>query len=210
MNMSDRTFFAFALLVFLAAALAQRPAAQQAAAPGRQSGAAGRQGGPPQVQIPDGPGREQVQATCSACHDLNLITNSFGYTKEGWQDRISTMVALPPEASSVISTYLAEHFAPKPVPGAVLISGPVTVNIREWLVPTLGSRPHDPLAAADGSIWWTGQYANQIGRLDPRTGTFREFPLPPGSQPHGLVKDWRYPRVSAERACRTGSSHADL
>jgi virginiamycin B lyase len=187
--MRDRTFFAFALLVFLAAALAQRPAAQQGAAPSRQSGAAGRQGGPPQVQIPDGPGREQVQATCSACHDLNLITNSFGYTKEGWQDRISTMVALPPEVSSVISTYLAEHFAPKPVPGAVLISGPVTVNIREWLLPTLGSRPHDPLAAADGSIWWTGQYANQIGRLDPRTGTFREFPLPPGSQPHGLVED---------------------
>jgi hypothetical protein len=29
--------------------------------------------------------------------------------------------------------------------------GKASVTIKEWLVPTLGSRPHDPLAAADGS-----------------------------------------------------------
>ena len=30
-----------------------------------------------------------------------------------------------------------------------------------WDVPTLGSRPHDPLATKDGAIWWTGQLVQQ-------------------------------------------------
>lgn len=69
-------------------------------------------------------------------------------------------------------------------------SGSVTVSIREWEAPSPDSRPHDPLAAVDGSLWWTGQRANVLGRLDPKTGAMREYPLKtPGSGPHGLVAD---------------------
>jgi virginiamycin B lyase len=102
---------------------------------------------------------------------------------------MSTMVLLSPAQRNEISSYLAANFPIKDVPGAVLIAGPATVNIREWMLPTLGSRPHDPLAAADGSIWWTGMFADRIGRLDPRTGAMKEFPVPAGSNPHGLVED---------------------
>src|SRR5215471_8419017 len=64
------------------------------------------------------------------------------------------------------------------------------VSIKEWVVPTPGSHPHDPLATSDGFIWYTGQMANLLGRLDPRTGEFKEYPLKtPGSGPHGLVAD---------------------
>jgi streptogramin lyase len=48
----------------------------------------------------------------------------------------------------------------------------VSVSFVEWTVPTKGSHPHDPLAAADGSIWYTGQMASTLGRLDPKTGAF--------------------------------------
>jgi len=58
-----------------------------------------------------------------------------------------------------------------------------------WPLPTPGSRPHDPMAARDGSIWWSGQLANKLGRLDPATGKFKEFPVNPMSAPHGLVED---------------------
>jgi virginiamycin B lyase len=72
----------------------------------------------------------------------------------------------------------------------VLISGPVEVAISEWPVPTLGSRPHDPLAGADGAIWYTGQTANLLGRLVPKAGEFKEYPLKtPHTGPHGLVED---------------------
>jgi virginiamycin B lyase len=150
---------------------------------------AGRGGGRGAVQLPDGPGRAAVEATCARCHGLNMITGSWGYTREGWEDRMSTMVLLSPAQRNEISSYLAANFPIKDVPGAVLIAGPATVNIREWMLPTLGSRPHDPLAAADGSIWWTGMFADRIGRLDPRTGAMKEFPVPAGSNPHGLVED---------------------
>jgi virginiamycin B lyase len=64
------------------------------------------------------------------------------------------------------------------------------VQIKEYDVPTPKSRPHDPALAPDGSLWYTGQGANKLGRLDPATGAFREYPLKtPGSGPHGLVAD---------------------
>ena len=63
------------------------------------------------------------------------------------------------------------------------------VIIREWPVPT-PSHPHDPAMSPDGALWYTGQQGNLLGRLDPVTGQFREYPLPrPGSGPHGLVAD---------------------
>jgi virginiamycin B lyase len=64
------------------------------------------------------------------------------------------------------------------------------VQIKEYDVPTPQSRPHDPAVAPDGSLWYTGQAANRLGRLDPDTGQFKEYPLKtPDSGPHGLVAD---------------------
>jgi virginiamycin B lyase len=66
----------------------------------------------------------------------------------------------------------------------------LTVLIKEYDVPTPQSRPHDPAMAPDGSLWYTGQMANRLGRLDPKTGEIKEYPLTTeGSGPHGLVAD---------------------
>jgi len=143
--MRQRALFGVALVVVATFVLTAPPLAQQAPA-GRQSGpgaAGGPQGGPPRAPLPEGPGREQVQVTCTRCHGLNLIQTSWGYTKDGWQDRIATMVKLPPAELDTVSAYLATHYPVKDAPGAVLISGPATVTIKEWSAPTLGSRPHD-------------------------------------------------------------------
>ena len=68
--------------------------------------------------------------------------------------------------------------------------GELKVTIREWDVPTKGSHPHDPAVGLDGALWFTEQLANKLGRLDPATGKFQEFPLKtPNSGPHGLVAD---------------------
>ncbi len=68
--------------------------------------------------------------------------------------------------------------------------GMLNVEIHEYEVPTPKSRPHDPAVAPDGSLWYTGQGANKLGRLDPKTGEFKEYPLKtPNSGPHGLVAD---------------------
>lgn len=148
------------------------------------------QRGAQQVTLPEGQGKEIVETTCSRCHGLNMLTNSGGYSREGWLHVFGSMVALPNAQAAVVADYLAQNFPEKPRPAAVLIPGSASVSIKEWLVPTLGSRPHDPLAAPDGSIWWSGMYANVLGRLDPKTGDMKEYPLKtPQSGPHGLVAD---------------------
>jgi virginiamycin B lyase len=93
----------------------------------------------------------------------------------------------PNKVDSVID-YLAAAF-PNKSPQPKLIPGSTEVSIKEWKVPTPGSRPHDPLVAPDGSIWYTGQRADLLGRFDPRTEQFKEYPLPKAHGPHGLVAD---------------------
>src|SRR6266403_3407092 len=64
------------------------------------------------------------------------------------------------------------------------------VTIREWDVPTKGAHPHDPAVAPDGALWFTEQLQNKLGRLDPASGAFKEYPLKiEDSGPHGLVAD---------------------
>ncbi len=140
--------------------------------------------------LPEGDGKQVVETVCAGCHALNLVTNSTGYSRDGWAQLIGSMVALPADQAARVVEYLAVHFPERPAPAAVLLSGPATVTIREWVVPSLGSRPHDPLWTPDGAIWWTGQWANVIGRLDPHSGAMKEYPLKtPRSGPHGLVAD---------------------
>ena len=68
--------------------------------------------------------------------------------------------------------------------------GELHATIREWDVPTRGAHPHDPAVGRDGALWFTEQMQNKIGRLDPASGAFKEFPLKAdNSGPHGLVAD---------------------
>lgn len=40
------------------------------------------------------------------------------------------------------------------------------------------AQPHGIAIADDGAVWWTGKYGGNIGRLNPRTGRMKVFPLP--------------------------------
>lgn len=145
-----------------------------------------------QATLPKGDGQEIVQSTCARCHGLNQIGRS-GYAREGWTNVVAMMVnagaQLSPDQIATVVNYLTKNFPERAQPAAVIVPGDVRVTIKEWLVPTAGSRPHDPLAMPDGSIWYSGQMANVLGRLDPKTGLIKEYALPPHSGPHGLVAD---------------------
>src|SRR5579871_5145307 len=141
--------------------------------------------------LPAGNAKALIESACTACHDLNLIT-SAGHTPEDWKLLVERMVAagaaVQPNQMAMVTDYLAKNLPEGNVPKAVIIPGPAKISFKEWKVPTVGSRPHDPLATRDGLIWYTGQYANVLGRIDPKTGDIKEFrPKIPGSGPHGLV-----------------------
>jgi virginiamycin B lyase len=147
-------------------------------------------GGRGNIELPDGPGKAAVQAYCTRCHQLGNIAMSGGYTREGWHELIGTMVVLPKDQADVIVDYLAKNFPEGPKPKAVLVPGPAKVTFKEFNLPTLGSRPHDPLATPDGAIWYTGMFSNTLGRVDPVTGQIKEYPLQTAqSGPHGLTAD---------------------
>ena len=64
--------------------------------------------------LPQGPGRDAVEAVCTGCHQTNMITQSSGYTHDGWKELIGTMIDLSrsPETQAAITQYLAANFRP--------------------------------------------------------------------------------------------------
>jgi len=143
------------------------------------------------AELPEGKGKELVGTICTTCHAFNP---GGGYTADGWRTVMRMMdnhgVTMPADVAATITDYLTNNFPEKQKPAGVVIEGPAKVSIKTWPVPTPGSRPHDPLATMDGSLWYTGQMSGVLGRLDPKTGNFKEFPLKtPHSGPHGLTED---------------------
>ncbi len=144
------------------------------------------------VQLPEGDGQATVQSACAVCHALTQVTNS-GHDRDEWETVLHMMVnvgaPVTEEQFGTVLDYLTKNFPPKPQPQAQIIPGSAEVTIKEWMVPTPGSRPHDPMLAPDGSVWYSGQMANVLGHFDPKTEQFKEYKLPPKSGPHGLLAD---------------------
>src|SRR5258708_8959860 len=92
-------------------------------------------------------------------------------------------VPLPADQVEPLRAYLIKSFPEKAKPAGVVIPGPAKVSFKEWQAPPPRSRPHDPLAASDGSLLYTRPMANVLRRLDPKTRENKEVTLktpPPG------------------------------
>jgi virginiamycin B lyase len=146
----------------------------------------------PGADFPEGAGKQIVLETCGGCHDINRL--KIGYTPEGWRTVMRMMqnmeAPVPADQVETVTQYLIKAFPERPRPAANIIPGPVHISIKQWPVATPGSRPHDPRATHDGFIWYTGQLAGVLGRLDTDTGQIKEFQLKtPHTGPHGLAED---------------------
>jgi virginiamycin B lyase len=141
-------------------------------------------------KLPEGEGSQLVQNLCTSCHETNLITRSSGYSREGWQELIQSMVNLSAgSAGETISKYLATNFPAGTDLKPNLVGGEESITFREWKVPTLGQRARDPVEAPDGTIWWAGMWGNLVGRLNPQTGEVSEYSLPENAKPHTVTPD---------------------
>jgi virginiamycin B lyase len=141
--------------------------------------------------LPEGAGRERVEALCLTCHQAREIIAASGYTREGWKELTGTMIDLSrvPEDQERITQYLATHFPPNNKRAPKLVAGSERIAFKEWRTPTPGARSRDPIQAADGTIWYAGQWSNQIGRIDPATGEIKEYALPANALPHTVTLD---------------------
>ena len=66
--------------------------------------------------LPEGPGKELVEAVCTACHTLDRVVAKRG-TKAEWQDKVLEMLQEDPDITQQerdqIVEYLAKNFPPK-------------------------------------------------------------------------------------------------
>ena len=68
----------------------------------------------PEDELPDGPGKRILQASCTSCHDLGEVTKFKGYyTRAQWRDVVQTMMdygaMLQPGEADVLADYLDQH-----------------------------------------------------------------------------------------------------
>jgi mono/diheme cytochrome c family protein len=76
----------------------------------------GVQAGEDTIELKDGPGREQVQRHCIACHSLDYIQmNSPFLDRKGWEASVGKMIKVmgahidESEARAIVD-YLAAHY----------------------------------------------------------------------------------------------------
>ncbi len=74
---------------------------------------------PPQaIALPDGEGRDEVEAYCSACHSLQIVVQQKGLTRDRWKDLLEWMVEeqgmseLDEEDYKLVLDYLTKYLGP--------------------------------------------------------------------------------------------------
>jgi virginiamycin B lyase len=64
------------------------------------------------------------------------------------------------------------------------------MGIVEVMLPRARAFPHDPAVDGNGVVFWVDSDNSFIGRFDPMTNVFVDWPTPtPNSYPHGLAPD---------------------
>lgn len=67
-------------------------------------------------QLPNGPGKAEVEAACYACHSADILAQQR-LTEKQWLASVEKMVrwgaVVPDGKQDVIVKYLARHFGPK-------------------------------------------------------------------------------------------------
>jgi competence protein ComEA len=84
-----------------------------------------------QSDLPDGPGKAQVERICSGCHEVGVFTQDRS-TKERWAAVVDDMVSRGAEASdeeiNQVVEYLSKNFGPPKAAGQKVNVNKVNVN----------------------------------------------------------------------------------
>ncbi|HLK82185.1 MAG TPA: hypothetical protein VKT99_11920 [Xanthobacteraceae bacterium] len=68
------------------------------------------------VELPAGPNKDVVARACSSCHDLDMVFDAAGQTREGWNGTIEEMTGyglqLSPSERAQVLEYLTSFLGP--------------------------------------------------------------------------------------------------
>lgn len=155
------------------------------------------------VSIPGNEKQKRALFHCDQCHSLDHVAAS-AYDMDGWLVALHRMQNQW-TAGSTFNHPLSPANPPKEYPSdpelakylaSINLSGGkatfpyelktfprprgenTRVIITEYEIPRSGSSPHDLAIDAQKMIWYDDFQGPNIGRLDPSTGTFKEWTLP--------------------------------
>ncbi|MFY9583217.1 MAG: carboxypeptidase regulatory-like domain-containing protein [Candidatus Acidiferrales bacterium] len=134
----------------------------------------------PHTKLSDSQGRFRFPVVRAGLYDLRAQASGQ------WSPWEHNVLVRSGRQTEVTLRLLLKH--PPPDPPAA--RAPLQGRVREWLVPTESSLPHDPAVDPQENVWLTLMGSNQVTRFNPETGEWKLFPAPtPNSGPHGLVAD---------------------
>jgi hypothetical protein len=68
------------------------------------------------AELPAGPNKDMVARTCGSCHDLDMVFDAAGQTREGWNGTIEEMAGyglkVSPDERAQILEYLVTFLGP--------------------------------------------------------------------------------------------------
>ena len=146
------------------------------------------------LDLPEGAGKDLVDARCGTCHDLRrVVVKRTGH--DDWDHIIARMrtrmtVASVPdltnEETAMIVNYLAAKFPPvqpydanSRLPTALLQGKALHYRAVTYDLANHYAEPHDVASDPQGNAW-VAERAGLLGRFDPRSLQFAEIKLPPG------------------------------
>lgn len=161
---------------------------------------------------PAGEGRELIERTCMHCHGPDFIPG-HQWDESQWNAAIDLMsdtsATIPgrilpgtftTQERQDLVAYLAKNYGPDAtLRGLETPQMPVDEQVIgksmyvEYHLPPIPSGRrglHDSHFDNQGNIWYVDRIGLQLGKLDPRTAKFIDYPVPDKlAQPHGLTMD---------------------
>ncbi len=158
----------------------------------------------PPPNLPEGAGKEIVEAKCGQCHFLHRLTQ-MRWTHNNWEQKIAWMreriherqgaVDLTAQEEKTVVDYLAKNFSdttPKLDPNGRLSRTPLQGNAARYIavdfaVPNPDAALHDVAVDPRGIAWVNELNQYSLGRFDPNTYEFTEISPPPGPTKVGIL-----------------------
>jgi len=151
--------------------------------------------------LPGTPAQVRAASGCGGCHSFSRVLKS-SHTADEFKAIIVRMRNHTPSANDAHPENLPFHQGPQPRDGELasylasinlsskskwdfefkpyprLKGASTRVIITEYDLPRPDGEPHDAFMDSEGMIWYADFVSPFVGRLNPRTGEFKEWPLP--------------------------------
>jgi cytochrome c5 len=132
--------------------------------------------------LPEARGKQTLFDNCLSCHGFQSKMAAFTTDEDGWRVRVEFMreamrssladrAGFSDAQADDVVFYLYEA-------AKIVRFDPKSETFKEFALPNAKTKPYALAIATDGTIWYSSEWRDVMGRLDPATGQVAEYPMP--------------------------------